>query len=578
MTAEPPRRFNTTGVCNPLEHYMIPAVPRIPDVNDMIDGKYYFVIHAPRQSGKTTCLAALTDKINSDGHYYSICCDLAALRNIRDDEKAMRRVVNQINAALESSEVDELSKLAYAFNSSTYMADADSRVRFMLRDICRALDRELVVFFDEADCLLEDPLITFLSQIRTGYLHRRRFPRARFPRSMALVGMRDIRDYLTKVRPDGESQGPASPFNVKKKSLSLADFTREEIGALYGQHTSETGQVFEPEAVERSWHWTEGQPWLVNALAYDIIEERFRNDHSRAVTGSDIDLAARDIILRNDTHFRSLRERLREPRVRRVVEAVLVGADSLTEAISNDDAQYAIDLGLLKADPDTGEPKSPANLIYKEIIVRTLTENLQTGMPKDLPGKWMDGTRLDMNGLLEAFQDYWRKNRKSLAAKNVLESRVFESVAVALKRFNITNDTGMAGMPELAEMTANVAGTVTAILTDRCNEAFCLLVLFAFLQRVVNGGAKIDREYALGRTRVDIFVQYKGIPYPLELKIKGVQSREESLRQLYGYMEESGASTGWLVVFDKDMEKPWDEKVFWDTLDYGGKTIHVVGC
>jgi hypothetical protein len=548
---------------------MIPAIPRIPDISDMIQGKHYFVIHAPRQSGKTTCLTALTDRINSEGNYYALTCSLAYLRDTVDAKEAMDEIVDQIDVALESSDVDDLSKLAYAFDSRPYMSKAGGKVRLKLRDVSRALDRDLVIFFDEADCLMEDPLIKFLAQIRDGYLFRSNSPRSRFPRAMALVGMRDIRDYMTKVRPDGVSKGPGgSPFNVREKSLTLTDFTREEIGALYDQHTAETGQVFEPEAIERAWHWTEGQPWLVNALAKDIIVGRFRNDYSRAVTGTDIELAAQDIILRDETHFRSLRERLREPRVRRVIEAVIVGTSSLTTGISDDDARYAIDLGLLKPDPVDFKPKRPANPIYKEIIVRTLNEGIQADIPLDLAGKWMDGTRLDMNGLLKAFQDYWRKNRKTLAEDNELESQVEESVKEALARFNVS-DTGMG---------KSIARTVRKNLTDRSNEAFCLLVLFAFLQRVVNGNAKIDRDYALGRTRVDIFVQYKGFSYPLELKIKGNRSREKSLDQLYGYMEESGAPSGWLIIFDRNMKKPWDEKLFWETVDSGGKTIHVVGC
>jgi hypothetical protein len=548
---------------------MIPAVPRVPDISDMINGEHYFVFHAPRQSGKTTCLTALTDRINSTGKYYAIYCELSALGDTVDAETAMGQIVAEIDAGLLLSKVDEIRRLAFSFASEPYMASAVTKVRLMLNDLCRALDRELVIFFDEVDSLHEAPLLMFLMQIRAGYNLRFESPASRFPRSMALVGMRDIKDYLTKVRSDSESKGPGgSPFNVREPSLSLADFTREEIEALYGQHTAETGQVFEPEAVERAWHWTEGQPWLVNALAKDIVVKRFRNDYSRAVTGADVEAAVRDIILRDETHFYSLRERLREPRVRRVVETVLVGAASLPRAISNDDAKYAIDLGLLKADPETGKPKRPANPIYSEIIARTLTEKLQEMMPDDLPGKWMDGTRLDMNGLLKAFQTYWLRNRKSLAKDNELDSRVKESIKEALARFNIAD----GGMGDALAM------TIRKGLTDRSTEAFCLLVLFAFLQRVVNGGAKIDRDYALGKTRVDIFVQYKGIPYPLELKIKGNRSRKKSVAQLCGYMEESGVPVGWLIIFDRNMRKPWGEKVFWETMDCGGKTIHVVGC
>jgi hypothetical protein len=63
-----------------------------------------------------------------------------------------------------------------------------------------SLDRELIIFFDEADCLTGPPLLTFLSQIRDGFINRFDSPKSKFPRSLrslALVGMRNIRDYLT---------------------------------------------------------------------------------------------------------------------------------------------------------------------------------------------------------------------------------------------------------------------------------------------------------------------------------------------------------------------------------------------
>jgi hypothetical protein len=292
------RFFNTNGTCDPSEHYMLPPLPRVDGVDELIEKKLYFVLHAPHQSGKTTYLKALTEKINSGGQYYAVNCSLSSLRTTHDEEKAMGKVVAQVNAGLLSSKDEGLKKLAYAFSSRPYMADADIRVRFMLNDLCQALDRELVVFFDEADCLLEDPLVTFLSQIRDGYLYRSDSPGTRFPRSMALVGMRDIRDYMSRVRPDEMSTGTASPFNIKKESFTLANFTREEIGSLYGQHTAETGQAFEPAAIDRAWHWSEGQPWLVCALADETVVRQLENDCSRTVSMTAIDLAAQALILR----------------------------------------------------------------------------------------------------------------------------------------------------------------------------------------------------------------------------------------------------------------------------------------
>jgi hypothetical protein len=115
-------------------------------------------------------------------------------------------------------------------------------------------------------------------------------------------------------------------------------------------------------------------------------------------------------------------------------------------------------------------------------------------------------------------------------------------------------------------------------LTNLANEAFVHLVMFAFLQRVLNGGADIHRECGLQNKRCDIVVKYKGLFYPLEIKIKDNQIPKESYEQLHGYMDIVGSTVGWLIVFDKDLEKSWDEKIFWKETDYRGKIIHEVGC
>jgi hypothetical protein len=84
---------------------------------------------------------------------------------------------------------------------------------------------------------------------------------------VALVGMRDIRDYKSKIREGRETLGSASPFNVITESLTIGNFSLDEVENLYLQHQHETGQIMEHKAIERAYYSTSGQPWLVNALA-----------------------------------------------------------------------------------------------------------------------------------------------------------------------------------------------------------------------------------------------------------------------------------------------------------------------
>ncbi|MDR1036514.1 MAG: AAA-like domain-containing protein [Deltaproteobacteria bacterium] len=571
MAIMPAKFFNTTGICLPSKHYMLPPLTRLPDINEMISNEFYFAIHAPRQSGKTTCLMSLVEKINSDGQYYALYCSLAALRNVDDSETAMSGIVDQIRGWLRSSKVDRLRALANKSNENGYIAGYGTKVRLFLSDICQALDRELVVFFDEADCIHEKPLIPFLAQIRDGFIAR--FSSfSEFPRSLALVGMRDIRDYLYQVRPESESRGTSSPFNVKYKSLTLNDFTREEIKSLYDQHTFETGQIFEPKTIDRVWFWSEGQPWLVNALPFAVIFEQFKNNYSKVITGDDIDLAAQHLILTNPTHFDSLMARLTEPKVRRVIDSVIIGANTLPDNVSPDDRQYVIDLGLLKFDESNEDFLRPSNAIYRELIIRFLTKSIRQKMSSEFQNKWMDGTKLDMDGILKAFQTYWRENSGAGATSKVSEIKLFlkNFVGKILKKRNVGNTD---------EINKEIMEDVNINSPDFSSEAYAHIVLFAFLQRVLNGGADfIQREFAMGLTKTDICISDKDTRYPIELKIKDVQPLEKSILQLRGYMDICGAKEGWLVIFDKNPKTPWKKKIFWETIERADDTIHIVGC
>ncbi|MDR1085850.1 MAG: hypothetical protein LBP22_13600 [Deltaproteobacteria bacterium] len=161
------KAFNAAGPCFPSVHYLLPSLERLSEVVSLIDGNYYFVIHSPRQSGKTTYLNLLAKKINSKGVYYALYCSLELLDGIYDDYKSMKRLIYILNSALRSSGIPILKEKAYKYDNLPGMNDESSMVQIFLNTLCLDLDKELVVFFDEADCLsYEAPLITFLQQIR----------------------------------------------------------------------------------------------------------------------------------------------------------------------------------------------------------------------------------------------------------------------------------------------------------------------------------------------------------------------------------------------------------------------------
>jgi len=291
--------FNTAGPCNPDEHYMIPSESRCGGITELIEHRQYFVIHAARQSGKTTLLLELVNKLNDGGRYHALYCSLESLQGIDDPKEGIPEIIRELKNAIEMS--GDYQSVSFAEN-----ADFDNFtgvLKVSLTRFCKSLEKPLVILFDEADCLSNGTLIAFLRQIRSGYVSRSSIP---FVHSVGLIGMRNIRDYKGKIREERETLGSASPFNIVTEAMTLSNFTKEEVDSLYAQHTGATGQVFSPEVTEDVYHQTQGQPWLVNAVAREIIVKILGSDFSRPVEPDHVMQAVETIIQRRDTHIDSL--------------------------------------------------------------------------------------------------------------------------------------------------------------------------------------------------------------------------------------------------------------------------------
>ena len=509
--------FNIAGPCFPDEHYMLPALERLPGIVRIVEQKSYFVLHAARQSGKTTLLKALVSEINRKGNMNALYFTVESVQRFTDPRDGIPRIVERMRSSLLGSPLFK----SFANSDSAQTDD----VRVFLGGVAMASEKPLVVFFDEVDCLSDDTLVTFLRQLRDGYITRDETP---FPASIALAGMRDIRDYKARIRPDGQTLGDASPFNIIKRDLTIPNFSRNDIARLYAQHTEATGQVFCDGVVDRVYECTLGQPWLVNAIAEECVEVLHEFRYEEPITVDDVVAAKEKLIRARGTHMDSLMERLKEPRVRRVVEPVILG--KIQGAPRNDDDyRYVLDLGILREDGKGS--LVPGNPMYAEIMLRYLTFDEQENfkMRYGTPF-WLkpDGS-LDMPALMAEFQRFWRENSGA--------------------------DREVYGY----------------------NEATPHLVLMGYLQRVVNGGGRIAREMALGSKRLDLCVEFGKFRYAVELKMRRNFSPTESPAQLAGYLDTLGLSEGWMAVFDEDPSKPWDEKIFLRDMTVDGKILHIIG-
>jgi hypothetical protein len=502
---------------------MIDAATRLQGVEKLIDREQYFVIHAARQSGKTTYLKDLTGRLNASGKYYTLYCSLECAQGVIEPEKGIPEIVEKLKNLLRFSNIPHKAEFAENANYQNFTGVLNTELTLF----CMLLDKPLVILFDEADCLSEGTLITFLRQLRDGYNSR---PEQAFVHSVSLVGMRNIRDYKAQIRPDSQSLGSASPFNIVTKTYTLQNFTKEEIIKLYRQHTDEAGQVFEEDAIELVWEQTQGQPWLVNAIANQVIVEILQSDYTKPVTAKLVKEAIQHIILNRPTHIDSLLERLKEDRVRTIIEPMILGEGFIDK--ESDDFLYTKDLGLIRV---VNTRIMPANPIYAEVIIRKLSSKVQEELknpkyPYQLPRYLKDG-RIDMDFLMHDFQKFWHLN--------------------------------------------------SAIWTNMSDykEAAPHLVMMAFLQRVINGGGQVIRDIASGTGRLDLCLLYKNQKYPIELKIRyGNKYLEEGFIQTAGYMDLHCCNEGWMVVFDRRKTVKWEDKLYFKKETVDGKTVTVVGC
>jgi hypothetical protein len=497
--------FNTEGPVKQDDHYCLPPLERLnqSEIRELINRKKYFLLHAPRQTGKTTCLMGLMDMLNKEGKYRTLYVNIEGAQAARENvEQGMTTVVQDI-ALWANDLLEDTDAMDIAHNVLSSIVPTSALGAFLTR-WCKSCSKPTVLLLDEVDALVGDTLISLLRQLRAGYPKRP----VLFPQSLILCGVRDIKDYRIHSSRENAVITGGSAFNIKAESLRLGDFSEHDVQFLLFEHTKATGQLFEPDACKKVWELTTGQPWLVNALADEVcFKMKEGKDRAQPITQEMILAAKERLIIAKVTHLDQLADKLTEPRVRKVIEPILAGR-MITEG-TDDDRQYVVDLGLVRRDGSGG--LIVANPIYREVIPRILAGSPQDSLPQISP-TWLktDGA-LDTGQLLDAFLAFWRQHAEPLL--------------------------GSAPYHEIAPH----------------------LVLMAFLHRVVNAGGTIDREYAIGWGRMDLCVRYAGAILGIEMKVwrdREPDPLHEGLKQIDGYLQGIGQNAGWLVIFNRRSNQP----------------------
>ncbi len=531
------RFFNTAGPTIPSDHYHLDPLSRLDwvEIEHLIATKRYFVLHAPRQTGKTTTLLAMMKDLNEGGRYACAYANIEGAQAARGDEtQGIPAVCAAIASAIGVYLRDAGPKQWFDQNLGK---PAQNLLSDLLAHWAASSAKPTVLLLDEVDALVGDTLISLLRQIRAGYAQRPEF----FPQSIVLCGVRDVRDYRMR-QGDAEVITGGSAFNIKAKSLRMGNFSRDETQALWLQHQAATGQLFDAAIFPELWADTEGQPWLVNALGHEVTwENKAARNRSQPISLQDYQQARERLIYSRATHLDQLSDKLREPRVHSVLSS-LIGSKEETDLgnVKPDDVQYVADLGLIATRPSI----RISNRIYQEVIPRELTWVAQSYIANQEQSWYVTPEhRLDMPKLLIAFQQFFREHSD-------IWSQGFDY-----------------------------------------KEAAPQLIMQAFLQRIINGGGRINREYGLGRKRTDLFIEWptdaaQGMYGPLqrvviELKIQRGALEPvlaKGLEQTADYVARVGADEAHLVIFNRDADVPWDAKIWQRQEQWGALPIGVWGA
>jgi hypothetical protein len=186
------RFFNTAGPVNRVDHYCLSPLERfdLEELMMLIGQKKYFVLHAPRQTGKTTSMLALVEYLNLKGKYKALYCNVENAQAAREDVQAgIATIMEEVAAQAEYQLQDNFPREQK--NKILSEVGPFSSFNRLLALWVSHLNLPLVLILDEIDTLVGDTLISVLRQLRSGYTQRPGY----FPRSVILCGVRDIRDY-----------------------------------------------------------------------------------------------------------------------------------------------------------------------------------------------------------------------------------------------------------------------------------------------------------------------------------------------------------------------------------------------
>lgn len=509
--------FNTSGPVNEKEHFCISPIKRLDSrkVYQLILQKKYFLIHGPKQSGKTSYLLTLANYLNRKGQFKCLYLNVESVRGTQENfEESIKNILYELSSRARDAFGDDF--LEEIVTTQIEKRGPYHALNELLTLWAKNSSRPIVLLMDEIDTLTGNVLTSVLSQIRAGYDKRP----ALFPQTIIFCGTHDIIEKL---------------FNVKDTSLRIEYLTQEEVKELILNYINYSKLTINDKAIFKIYEYSNGQPWIVNSIASELFYEMVPYKKISRITEKDVDEAVVNLVEKKGNHLEYIIEKLREPKVKKILIPILMG-DMFTDEVYDNDITYLKELGLIKSDKEI----EIANGIYKEVIPRVLINPVLYLINFNIEDFLIPNGKLDFNKLLKSYQQFF---------KNHIE-RLIKFI-----------DYGNAGY---------------------------VLIFQSLLQKLVEFGGKIVRNYGLNKNFIEIkyLNEYNNQNILFYIKHYKKSSHETYKQTIQNSIDELSLYLNkidedfeeiHLVLFYMDLNYSWDERLFYSKKEKDNLVIHVWG-
>ena len=303
--------FNTSGPNIQDEHYTIQRINLIKEGIELVKGKRYFTIWAPRQTGKSTYFRQLAEELNQIGY---------------------RPVYFSVEGFNDFSVADTFDTFCTDLKEQQEIDWKIETLKDFEKQIKANKDKKIVIIIDEIESLNPKIFGQFLHTIRNLYHLREKH----CLKSVILVGVSNI---------TGIINDNASPFNIAD-NLNVPYFTNDEVFELLGQHEKETKQLFETKVKQKISEITANQPGLVNGFAKKLVDN---NPNKKEINYNDY-LEVEDWYLTEaiDKNFSNILNKAKAER--KFVERLLFTEDEIPFKINRPSIKLLHTNGLIKKD------------------------------------------------------------------------------------------------------------------------------------------------------------------------------------------------------------------------------------